>query len=178
MPRLPTIRVIGSQFISTSLRSLRGAEGIASAMTLSLSSLLGLVTAFQPRSRVPPSRLLVQPALRDAAERSDGLAVDLHRVRGEPRSGRRVHERHELLGEPGHRAADADPAHVWTAAEAVHPAPLRDVAIHHRPPPAQLHQALVGSVVVRADARLVVARPVAALVHGALEEPARPWRFV
>src|SRR2546429_90307 len=92
MPRLPTMRVIGSQFISTSLRSLRGAEGIASAMTWSLSSLLGLVTAFQPRSRVPPSRFLVQPPLRDAAERRDRLAVDLHRARGQTRSRRQARE--------------------------------------------------------------------------------------
>src|SRR5438105_15239736 len=114
MPRLPTMRVIGSQFISTSLRSLRGAEGIASAMTLSLSSLLGLVTAFQPRSRVPPSRLLVQPALRDAAEPGDGLAGDMHRVRGEARSGRLAQERRELRGEPGQRAADTDPPNAAT----------------------------------------------------------------
>src|SRR5438067_13250701 len=111
MPRLPTMRVIGSQFISTSLRSLRGAEGIASAMSFSLSSLLGLVTTLQSRFRVPPCRLLVQPPLRDASERRDRLAVDLHRARGQTKSRRRALARHELLREARHPRSVADRAY-------------------------------------------------------------------
>src|SRR5438477_492964 len=79
---------------------------------------------------------------------------------------RLVHERHELVGEPWQRAADADAAHVGTAADAVHPAALGDVADDDGAPAAELHDALLRAVVGREVALLVIAAAVAALVHG------------
>src|SRR4029079_3252218 len=120
-----------------------------------------------------PPGFLVQGVLRDAPQPPDRAAVDLAAPGRDLASGWRVHERHELVGEAGHRAADADAAHVRAAAEAVHPAPLGDVAVDHRAPAADLHQALGRVVVLREVALLVIARAVAALVHRLAEDPRR-----
>ena len=90
------------------------------------------------------------------------------------RARRLVHERHELVGEAGHGAADADAADVGAAADAGHPAALGDVAVDHRTPAAQLHDALGRAVLVGEIALLVVAGAVAAFVHGLAEQPRRP----
>src|SRR2546430_888511 len=58
------------------------------------------------------------------------------------------------------------------------PAPLRHVAVRHRCEEASLHQAFVGSVVVRADAGPVVVGQVAGVADGALEEQARAQGLV
>ena len=94
------------------------------------------------------------------------------------RAGRLVHERHELVGEAGHGAADADAADVGAAADAGHPAALGDVAVDHRPPAADLHQALGRAVLVGEVALLVVAAAVAALVDRLAEQPGRPQLLV
>src|SRR5215467_14295429 len=176
MPRLPTIRVMGSQAISVSW-----------PVSWPVVSPLVVVIARSPRLLVagekfaalrPPLGFLVRGAGGEAAEGTDGGAVHLARRGGHPRAGRLVHERHELVGEAGHRARDADPADVRAAADAVDPAALGHVALDHRPPAAELHQALRGPVVHREVALLVVAGPVAALVHGRAEQPRRPQRLV
>src|SRR5262249_56969816 len=84
----------------------------------------------------------------------------------------------ELVGEAGHGAGDADAADVRAAADAVDPAALGHVALDHRSPAAQLDQAAWRAVLAGEHALLVVAGPVAALVHGGLEQPARPESFV
>src|SRR4249919_3672328 len=104
MPRLPTIRVIGSQAISTT----------------SLDSLLLLlvVVILRPRLRVPspglleaggellalapPGRFLVHRLLGDFAQAPDRLAVDGAAARRQLGAGWLVHERHELVREPRH----------------------------------------------------------------------------
>src|SRR5204862_6553838 len=72
----------------------------------------------------------------------------------------------ELVGKAGHGAADADAAHLHAPAVAVDDAPLGDVALHHRAPTAQLHQALLVAVLGGEHALLVVAGPGAVMVHG------------
>src|SRR4249919_534423 len=58
-----------------------------------------------------------------------------------------VHERHELVREPRHRAGHADPADVGATPHPALPTANRDVAFHHRALAAQFHQAaMVGSV--------------------------------
>ena len=84
---------------------------------------------------------LIQRRLREAAQRVNRAAVSHHRARRQQRAGRLVHERHELVGKPGHGAADADAAHVRAAADSAHPAALAHVALHHRAPASQLHDA-------------------------------------
>src|SRR3954452_1221144 len=172
MPRLPTIRVIGSQDMSTSLP----ASGFIS-WRVAISSLLvappGGVAGGELVAVVPPLRLLVDRAVRDAAQLADGRAVDAGDERRDRAARRLVHERHELVGEARHRAADADAAHVRAAADARHPAALRDVAVDHGTPAADLHEALRRVVVVGEVALLVVARAVAPLVHRLAEQPLR-----
>src|SRR3954470_23041683 len=141
MPRLPTILVIGSQDMSTTLPA-SGVTRSRVAMARLLVPPPGLVARGELVVVVPPLRFLVHRLVGDAAELAHGLAVDPDEVRGDPAAGRRVHERHELVGEAGHRAPDADAAHVRAAPDAGHPAPLGHVAVDHRPPAPDLDQAL------------------------------------
>src|SRR6267142_2948667 len=98
MPRLPTIRVIGSQFFSTILLGCLPAVGIASAM--SLSSLVRPrrpIAGVEARARAPPFGLLVEVPLGDPAPGADRLSAQFDGAGRQHRPGRRVHERHELV---------------------------------------------------------------------------------
>src|SRR3954469_21586238 len=171
MPRFPTIRVIGSQAMSTSLP----ASGLISSRVAMLSALLVApargVAGGELVAVVPPLRLLVDRLVRDAPQPADRRAVDAGDERRDAAARRLVHERHELVGEARHRAADADAADVRAAADPGHPAALGDVAVDDRAPAADLDQALRRVVVVGEVALLVVARAVTALVHGLAEDP-------
>src|SRR5687767_4643695 len=125
MPRLPMIRVIGSHDIATRFLP---ASAIPSA----------------PRLRTPltPGRLAVERSLREVTEGAHGAPVHEDGRRRHLRAGRLVHERHELVGKAGHRAANAYATHVVAATDAVHPAALRHVAEHDRAPGPELHDAL------------------------------------
>src|SRR5215471_2139270 len=172
MPRLPTIRVIGSQDIST--RPVSSAVVIALPFRWYLGTPVSpvlLVAGQQLIALLAPLRLLVGGLGREAAERPDDRPVQGARGRRHLRARRLVHERHELVGEPRHRARDADPADVRAPADAVDPAALGHVALHDRPPAAQLDQALGRAVLGGELTLLVVAGPVAALVHGGAEQP-------
>src|ERR1700722_12927945 len=163
MPRLPTILVIGSQAISVSSLLPPAVVVIAESPRL-------LVAGEQFGALRAPLGLLVRRLGGEGPQSADDRAVHAAGGGGHPRAGRLVHERHELIGESRHRARDADPADVRAAADAVDPAPLRHVALDHGTPAAQLAQAL-GRVVGAGElALLVVAGPVAALVHGRLEQ--------
>src|SRR5947208_3316902 len=141
MPRLPTIRVIGSQDISTRWRPSVGAWR-RGAVTVLIGSLLasglavrrGVVAGGEPRAAVAPLRLLVDGVVGDRPQGADDPTVEPDQARGEQAAGRLVHEGHELVGEAGHGAGDADAAHVRAAADPVHPAALGDVAVDHRAP--------------------------------------------
>src|SRR5690242_19014254 len=138
MPRLPTMRVIGSHAMSTS--SLPFAPcfavlGLGAVVVIArLFSVWGLPGAggagLQLAAGLAPLRLLVDGVRRDLAQAADRVAVEADGCGRELAAGRLVHERHELVGEAGHRAADADAADVRAATHAVHPAPLGDVALH------------------------------------------------
>src|SRR5215469_14132670 len=157
MPRLPTIRVMGSQAISVSWPVVW-----PSVVVIARSPRL-LVAGEKFAALRPPLGFLVRGAGGEAAEGTDGGAVHLARRGGHPRAGRLVHERHELVGEAGHRARDADPADVRAAADAVDPAALGHVALDHRPPAAELDQAAGRAVLTGKLALLVIAGAVAAL---------------
>src|SRR5207248_3999712 len=158
MPRLPTIRVIGSHVISTMLPFV-----LVVAIVRRLLSPRRPVPGRQLATLLPPLRLLVEGLAGDGAQRPDDVAVQTAGGGGDLRTGRLVHEGHELVGEAGHGAPDADPPDVRAAADAIDPSPLGDVALHHRPPTPQLHQALGRSVLRGELALLVVAGPVASL---------------
>src|SRR6266702_5336888 len=178
MPRLPTIRVIGSQAISTTpvsstvvIAHPSGTEGSRPRAPARPSSPVLLITAQELVAPFPPLGLLVGRLCRESPQRADDRAVERARGGRDPGTGRLVHERHELVGEAGHRAGDADPADVRAAADAVDPAALGDVALHHRAPAAELDQALGRAVLGGEVALLVIAGPVASLVHGRAEQP-------
>src|SRR5579875_163823 len=184
MPRLPTIRVIGSQDISTTPVSV--AVVIADTSPLNGRGRLwrrpmspGLLVAGEELGALgAPLRLLVGGLGAEARQGADDGSVHAARGCRDLRTGRLVHERHELVGEAGHRARDAGAADVRAAAHPVDPAALRYVALDHRSPAAQLDQALGRAVLAGEIALLVVAGPVAALVHGGSEQPGRPQRLV
>src|ERR1700730_9233123 len=90
---------------------------------------------------MPPLWLFVHGATGDVAKVADDRAVQTRRRRGTLAARRFVHERHELVREPGHRASDADAADVRAATDAVDPSALGDVALDNRAPTAQFHNA-------------------------------------
>src|SRR5438309_4573749 len=167
MPRLPTILVTGSHVISTMLPPALVAIPIAPLLPRRP------VSGRQLTTLLAPAGFFVLRLGGDAPQGADHPSVEAAGSGRDLRAGGLVHERHELVGEARHGAADADAAHVGAAADAVDPPPLRDVALHHRPPAAQLHQALGGAVLGGELALLVVAGPVATLVHGGAEQPLR-----
>src|SRR5262245_54519246 len=117
MPRLPTIRVIGSQAISTSPLAF-----LVLVVAIGLPPLT-LVAGRELRAGCAPLRFLVDGLGGDAPQPADRTAVHPARDGRHARAGRFVHERHELVGEPGHRAPDADATDVRAPADAVDPAP-------------------------------------------------------
>src|SRR4029450_1418246 len=109
MPRLPTILVIGSHAISTG-SSPPAAAAVSSVAVMASSSPLplGPVTSGQLAARLPPFGLRIDGVERDTAQRPDNGPVQDRRAGRDLAARRLVHERHELVREPGHGAADAD----------------------------------------------------------------------
>src|SRR6185503_7381751 len=179
IPRLPTMRVIGSQFISTSLRDLpvvpvRSTGAVVVIAIAPLASVgPGLISGGQLGPGMAPLRFLVQRGVGDGAECTNRLAVDADAGGGDLGSRRLVHEGHELVGEARHGAPYADAAHVGASADAGHPAALEHVAVHHRPPASQLDDALGRAVLGREISLFVIACPVTAIMDGAAEQPLR-----
>src|SRR5689334_9105548 len=87
---------------------------------------------------VPPLGFLVHRVRGDVAQAADHRAVEAGRGGGELSTRRLVHERHELVGEARHGAADADAAHVRAATDAVEPTPFGHIAFHYRSPASEL----------------------------------------
>src|ERR671911_2127660 len=128
MPRFPTILVIGSQDISVRFLDSAGPSSrIATYLPLPLRPPPRVVAGRELLLVVAPLGFLVYRRVGYAPEPPDHGAVDLDRVCRERRARRLVHERHELVREARHRAADADAAHVGAAADLVHPAPLSHI---------------------------------------------------
>src|ERR671912_878886 len=169
------MRVIGSHAISTRPSPVPA----RSVVVIDVPPLpVRAVAGGQLAAGLAPLRLLVHGLGGDVAQASDHRPVHAAGRGRDLAAGWLVHERHELVREPGHGAADADAADVGAAADAVEPAPLGDVALHHRTPAADLDQALGRAVLGGEVALLVVAGPVAALVHGHAEQPGGPQSLV
>src|SRR5581483_1057024 len=76
------------------------------------------------------------------AEASQHRAVgETGAARGERSQRARLHERHEPIRKPRHRAGHAYPAHVGAAADPADPTPHRHVALHDGPLAADLYEA-------------------------------------
>src|SRR5579885_762286 len=100
MPRLPTIRVIGSHDISTRRDFSVPPEVSGRSLMATVGLLLvraGLVAGGELGAAVAPLRFLVRGAHRDLAQAAHHVAVDPADGRAELRARRLVHERHELV---------------------------------------------------------------------------------
>src|SRR5580692_1250700 len=113
-----------------------------------------------------PRRFLIQGRLRESTQRVNRAPIRHHRAGRKQRSRRLIHERHELVREARHGAADADPADIRTPANSSHPAALSHVALHHRPPASEFHDARRRSVGISKLRLLVISASVASFVHG------------
>src|SRR3954452_15556520 len=130
MPRLPTIRVIGSHDISTTFRlgDLVSRLGVVTVAMVYLLLVVGSVVGRgdipggELAAAMPTPRLLVRRLVRHRAEAADDLAVERDEGGGHDGAGGFVHDGHELVGEAGHGPGNADAAAVWAAADARHPA--------------------------------------------------------
>src|ERR1700680_18607 len=169
MPRLPTMRVMGSQFISTKFRRLLelstpGCSVVAMEFFLSSVSMRSIACR-ESRTGMAPFRFFVYGRIRDSAEGADHPAVTTNNSCGKAGAWGFVHEGHELVGKARHRAAYADSADIRAAADASHPTAFRDVTINHWPPAAHFHQAFGRSVFLGEIGLLVIRAPVATLVY-------------
>src|SRR4029079_11671042 len=114
MPRLPTMRVIGSQAISTSwvfsVSVCRDWVAVISRLLTrapgSAFSTSALVAGLQLTALDPPAGLGVDRLERDAPQLADDLPVRAAGRAGDLAAGRGVHERHELVRENADLAAD------------------------------------------------------------------------
>ena len=143
-------------------------------IAIAVAVIFRFVTRGEFRSCMPPSRFLADGVIGDAAQLANEPAVNPAGKRRNRRPGRLVHERHEFVGESRHGAANANPAHVRTAADTVHPSALGDVAIHHRPPTPDLDQALGRTIFPRKIALLIIACAVTSFVDRFAKKPGRP----
>src|SRR5688500_2693285 len=135
----------------------------------------------------PAARHVVRPVPADLAARvpvaetaeapNDPADAARHRGRDDA-AGRRLVERRELVGEPRHRARDADAPRLHATAHVIDRAALDDVAVNDRAPAANLDEALRAAVLVREQALLVVASAVAAPMHRLSVEPRRAAKLV
>src|SRR5579859_1833102 len=132
---------------------------------------LALVTGQKLSAWCSPLRFLVHGVGGDAAQAANHLSVHTARHGGNPRPRRLIHERHELVGEARHGAADADPAHVRATPHPVEPAALGHVAFDDGAPATKLDDALRRPVLGGEVALLVVTGAVTALVDGGPEQP-------
>src|SRR6476469_6214712 len=132
MPRLPTIRVIGSHDMSTRvLGSFLVCWGPGTVVVIEFAFLCvaqlpgALRSCGQFLARMPPLRLFVHGLSGDLAQIANHRSVQPRRGRRDLAARRLVHERHELVREARHRAPDAYAADVRAAPDTVDPASLR-----------------------------------------------------
>src|SRR5579859_5796253 len=132
---------MGSQVISVSSGASPAPLDCPYSVAVIATSPRLLVAGAEFRALDAPLRFLVRRLRGEAPQAADHRAVHAAGGGRYGRARRLVHERHELVREAGHRAGDADAAHVRAAAHAVDPAALGHVALDHRTPAAQLDQA-------------------------------------
>src|SRR5271163_2326123 len=179
IPRLPTMRVIGSQFIWTRFFLSIGVSFIGVVIVLIVNAPLDFSVAAraiaggQFRPWMAPLRFFVDRLIRETAQRAYRTPINPDRSGRHLRARRFIHKWHELVRESRHGAADANSTDVRATAEAIHPAALRHIAIHHRAPAAELHDALRRAVLFREIALLVIAGAIAAFVNRLAEKPQR-----
>src|ERR1700730_2759961 len=101
-----------------------------------------MVSRAQFRARMTPLRFFVNGGLGQRAQSADGAAIGADGRAGDLRSRWLIHERHELVRETRHGEANAYASHIGAAADSGHPSAFGNVAVHHRAPASELHDAL------------------------------------
>src|ERR1700719_1881806 len=114
---------------------------------------------------MPPFWFFIHGVIRKVTERANSLAVNTDRRRGHSGTRRFIHKRHELVREARHGATDTNSADVRAPADPRHPTTFGHIAIDDRTPATQLHNALERTVLRREIPLLVIASPVAPLMH-------------
>src|SRR6202035_5424865 len=112
-------------------------------------------------ARMTPLRFLVGGPLCHRTQGTNCASVGTDRRTRNPGARGLVHERHELVRESRHGAADADAAHVGGAADTSHPSAFRYVAVHYWSPATQFHDAFRRAIHFREVTLLVVSGPIA-----------------
>src|SRR6266545_2413595 len=125
-----------------------------------------------------PAMLAIGLPVGEPPQSPDDTAHGPGRERRHGGAGWRFVERAELVGEAGHRAADAHAAGLHATTHVVDGPALNDVAVDDGPPAPDLDEALGISVVLGEDALLVEARARATVVHRVAEQPRRAAEFV
>src|SRR5262250_364845 len=98
-------------------------------------------------------------------------AVGHYCIRRQQRARGLVHKWHEFVGKAGHRTADTDAANIGTSSNATHPSPFAHIALHHRTPTAELHNAEWRTILFSELPLFVISAPVASLVHCRSKQP-------
>src|ERR1700722_3477670 len=130
------------------------------------------------RCPVSPAWFLIERSLSKPAQSVNCFSVSGHGACGKQGAGWLVHERHKLIREAGHGAADTDPTDIGATADSCHPTTLPNVALDNRAPAPQFYDALNIPVFFRKLSLLVVASPVATFVKRLTEKPRRAKCFV
>src|ERR1700726_4636773 len=125
-----------------------------------------------------PLRFFINSGVRNRTQFAQHAAPQTNDLGGERGTRRRVHERHELVREPRHRAADANPTDIRATANAGHPAAFRHVAVHNRSPASDFHQAFRRTVFAREIALLIVTGAVTTFMHCLSKKPSGAKLFV
>src|SRR5271165_6283611 len=89
-----------------------------------------------------PLRFFIDGRIGERAEGANRFTVGPDGCARELGPRRFIHERHKLIREAGHCAADTDAAYIRAAADSGHPSALGHIAVHNRTPAAKLYDAL------------------------------------
>src|ERR1700752_4909670 len=125
-----------------------------------------------------PFGFFVDSILGYRSQSTNCAAISADRSARHMSAGRLIHERHEFVREAGHGTANTNAADVGPPANSRHPPAFRNVAVDHRTPASQLHNAFRGAVRFGEVALLVVAGSVATFVDRLAEKPSGPQLII
>src|SRR5215475_13254388 len=122
----------------------------ATAMSISvpIAVKLRFVARSELRACMSPLRLFIYASVCNRAQRTNEFPIRTDQHTRERRPRRLIHERHELIRESWHRAANANSSHIRAPADAIHPAAFRHIAIHHRTPATDFDKAFGRTIFV------------------------------
>src|SRR5271169_3193862 len=178
MPRLPTTRVMGSQVTSSSSPEPWPPPRRLAIALFSFDAAWHRLIGGRLVRATAPLRFPIHRVDGKAPQRCHRAPIHHHGRRRHLRARRLIHEGHELVGKPGHRTTDANPADIRASADTTHPSAFADVASHYRPPASELDDTFGTAVLLLEISLFVVTAAIASLVHRLLEQPARTQAII